>query len=41
MEKIDSLGLEIENCRGQPYNSTRNIAGPKSGLAAEITPLNS
>ena len=37
--KIDSLGLEIENCRSQAYNGARNVAGPKSGLAAEITGL--
>ena len=40
IKKIDSLGLEIENFRDQAYNGAGNVAGPKSGLAAEITCLN-
>ena len=31
----------MENCKGQAYDSDGNVAGPKSGLAAEITCLNS
>ena len=40
-KKINSLGLDLENCRGQGYDGVRNVAGPKSGLAAEITCLSS
>ena len=32
IKKIDSLSLEIENCRGQAYDGAGNVAGPKSGL---------
>ena len=41
IKKIDSLGFKIENCRGQVYDGVGNVAGPKSGLAAEITHPNS
>ena len=41
MKKIDSFGLEIENCRSQTYDGVGNDAGPKSGVAADITRLNS
>ena len=41
IEKIDSLGLEIENCRGKAYDGSRKVAGPKNNLAAEITCLSS
>ena len=41
IEKVVSFVLEIENCRGQVYDGAGNVAGPKSGLAAEITRLNS
>ena len=40
IKKIDSLGLEIENCRGQAYDGAGNVTWPKSGLAAETTRLN-
>ena len=32
IKKIDSLSLEIENCRGQASDGAGNVAGPKSGL---------
>ena len=41
IKKIDSLGLQVDNCRGQAYDGAGNVAGPKGGLAAEITRLNS
>ena len=41
IKKIDSLGLGLENCRGEAYDGAGNVAGSKSGLAAEITHLNS
>ena len=34
---IDSVALEIENCRGQAYDGAGNVAGEKSTLAADWT----
>ena len=41
IKKIDFICLEIENCWDQAYDDAGNVVGPKSGLTAEITCLNS
>ena len=41
IKKNDFLVLEIENCWDQAYDDAGNVVGPKRGLAAEITCLNS
>ena len=41
IKKIDFICLEIENCWDQAYDDAGNVVGLKSGLAAEITCLNS
>lgn len=36
LQKIEDLGLEIKNCRGQSFDTTANMAGQYTGLQARI-----
>lgn len=36
LEKVNKLGLEIKNCRGQSYDNASNMSGKYNGLQAKI-----
>ena len=40
LAKIDSLGLNIENCRGQCYDGAGAVAGVRNGCSAHILRIN-
>ena len=41
LKKIDSLGLDIKNCRGQCYDGAGSVAGARNGCSAHILRKNS
>ena len=40
LQKLNELGLDISNCKGQGYDNGANMAGKKNGLQNKILQLN-
>lgn len=41
LDKLEKLGLNIENCRGQTYDNAANMSGRYTGLQARIKAMSS